>query len=101
MRREGYLKKVILYNFPQSCQAGNGVKWWRNESCEGWTSNGVTREREKEWDDFGDVFLSDQATKPPYYYKALAHTWPLDQKTKCQDKTLAIGSIHFMDNHKI
>jgi hypothetical protein len=41
---------------------------------------------------FGDVFLSDQATKPPYYYKALAHTWPLDQKTKCQDTTLAIGS---------
>ena len=37
-------------------------------------------------------FSSPQSLKPPYYVKALANSWPLDQKTKCQDKTLAIGS---------
>ena len=37
-------------------------------------------------------FFSPQSLKPPYYVKALANSWPLDQKTKSQDKTLAIGS---------
>jgi hypothetical protein len=44
----------------------NGEEWkilWRFEG-----SNGVPREREKEWDDFV-MFLSDQVTKPPYYAK--------------------------------
>ncbi|KAK2402799.1 hypothetical protein QL285_052289 [Trifolium repens] len=49
------------------------------------SSNGVPREREKEWRCLV-MFLSDQATKPPYYYKALAHTWPLDQKHNAKTK---------------
>ncbi|KAK2390660.1 hypothetical protein QL285_064180 [Trifolium repens] len=53
--------------------------------------NGVSRGREEERSEVYD-FLKSTINKPPYYANALAHSWPLDQKTKCQDKTLAIGS---------
>jgi hypothetical protein len=38
------------------------------------------------------MFLSDQVTKPPYYYIASCYLMSIGSKTKCQDKTLAIGS---------
>ncbi|KAK2354847.1 hypothetical protein QL285_092315 [Trifolium repens] len=37
-------------------------------------------------------FSKSTINKPPYYAITLANSWPSDQKTKCQDKTLAIGS---------
>ena len=48
-------------------------------------SNGVyVKERKNEM--FGDVFLSPQMSKPPYYAKALASSWPLDQKHNAKTK---------------
>ena len=42
------------------------------------------KERKNEM--FGDVFLSPQRSKPPYYAKALASSWPLDQKHNAKTK---------------
>ena len=60
--------------------------WWRKKG-----SNGVHVKERKKKRGFV-IFLSPQVTKPPYYAKTLANSWPLDQKIKCQDKILAIGS---------
>jgi hypothetical protein len=35
---------------------------------------------------FCDVFLSAKVIKPPYYDKALANSWPLDQKHNAKTK---------------
>ena len=67
----------------------NGEDWkilWSFEE-----SNGVHVKERKKRSEVYD-FLKSTINKPPYYANALAHSWPLDQKTKCQDKTLAIGS---------
>ena len=44
----------------------------------------VPREREKEWSEICDVFLSDQSHEPPYYYKAHDHLSTFGSKSKVQ-----------------
>ena len=87
MRREGYLKQVILYNFPLSFQAWNGVKWWEMENLvkvRVWESDGTMEEEESElWWNFSK---SHKVINLLTIIKLLIAKPPLDQSQKSKLK---------------